>query len=415
MPEFEVRAIQGQAVAATITLDAEFVGTETLAAAIGVGDGQAARLSLAPTWASGQTANAYTQLDLELTAAQTLALPWGVYNVQVALDDDTAALAYGWLTIYPGPGGTGTPYWRSLASPAIAAAYLPDLSRDHQDILPHALAAATRIIEGYCQRPLVLDSYDHFARAENSNRIRLRARPVVELTRCSSGTASAIEVRNATATAATVNATRTNQKAMGITTLVFASTVSGTTTSQSITVASYGTIALLAAAINALGNGWSAAVRGGFGDYGSSELFGSPGARDAAGGVVELLVGSQPLRSCWLDPDSGVVEVNESFGGNGTAWGPRGRGDSRNSGIRCTYRAGYAYLKADTDLGYYPVPEDLEAACVMTASAILESSATVGPVKSQTVKDRHYELSDVKTDIPDEAKLILARYVEPVL
>jgi hypothetical protein len=413
--EFELRAIQGNVAPATLTLDADtFAGTETLTASVGVGDGQAARLTLTPTWTAGQTTGAYSQVDVELSAAQTLALPWGVYNVQVGISGGDAALAYGWLTVYPGPGGTATPFWRSLASPALAVAYLPSLTQDQQDILPHALTAATRSIEAYCGRPLVLDAYDHFVRVQNTNRLRLRARPVVELTRVSSGTAAAIRVQNTAATAATVNVVRSSSGALGVTSLVFASTIGGATTSQTITLASHGTITLLAAAINALGNGWSAAANDGYGDYGSAEIFGSPGAMDARNGWAELLVGGAPLGGYHLDADGGIVEVNSSFSGGGLVGSHRDRGDSRNSGIRVTYRAGYAYLKADSDLGYYTVPEDLELATVMTASAMIESSATVGSVKAQWVKDRKVEYADVQVSIPAQAREMLARYAEPV-
>ena len=415
MPEFEIRAIQGQAVAATITLDAgAFVGTESLKAAVGVGDNQDAILSLTPTWTAGQTSGAYTQVDLALTDAQTLALPWGVYNVQIGLDDETAALAYGWLTIYPGPGGEGAPQWRSLASPALAVAYLPNITLDQQDILPHALAAATRSIEGYCRRPLVLDSYDHFIRPQNSNRLRLKTRPVVELTRCSSGLKTAVQVQNTSATSATVNAVLSGPDSLGVSSLVFTSVVSGVSTVQTIVLASYATLTLLAAAINGLGNGWSATVPDSSdGATASSEIIGTVGARDARWSPAFLCVSDSPLSDYWLDPEQGVIEINQGFAGGGLVGNPRlERLDTRRLGIRVTYRAGYAYLKADTDLGYPVVPEDLAAACVMTASAILEAAATVGPVKSQTVNDRSYTLGDVRADIPDEAKLILARYVD---
>jgi hypothetical protein len=417
MPEFEIRAIQGQVGATTLTfVTGSFDGDETLTASIGVGDNQAAALTVAPTWTAGQTAGSYTEADLSLSASQTAALPWGVYNVQVGIADGSAPLAYGWLTIYPGPAGTGTPFWRSLASPAMAAAYLPNLTQDQQDVLPHALGAATRAIEGYCQRPLVLDSYDHIIRPQNTSRLRLRTRPVVELTRCAAGLESAVQIRNTTATAATVNFVPSAPGSLRVTSLVFISTVAGVATSQTVALASYGTLTLLAAAINALGNGWSADLpNSAHGDVASSEVVGTAGARDARTGVAELLIQTQPLSQYWLDPDLGFVEINQSFPGGGTIANPRiERCDSRLWGVRCTYRAGYAYLKADSDLGYYTVPDDLAAACVMTASAIIESAATVGPVKSQTVKDRSYTLSDVKTDIPEQAKLILARYTEVV-
>lgn len=418
MAEFEARAIQGNAAAATLTLTAgSFQGTETLTAAIGVGDNQAAVLTVTPTWTTGQTTGSYSRVDFAVTSTQTSALPWGVYNVQVGISDGSAPLAYGWLTIYPGPGGEGVPFWRSLCSPATAVAYLPSLTQDQRDILPHALAAATRAVEGYCRRPLVLDSYDHFVRPENSVRLRLRSRPVVELTRCASGLQSAIQVTNGTATAATVNFVLSGPKSLGVSSLVFISTSGGVATTQTLALASYGTLDLLAAAINALGNGWSAATPNAqVGDIASAEIIGTVGARDARYGQVDLLIHTQPLSTYWLDPDRGFVEVAGGFSGNGLVGNPRlERFDTRRYGVRCTYRAGYAYLQADSDLGYFTVPEDLAMATAMTAQSILESAPLAGPVESQHIKDRSYVLKADHSLIPDAARVILARYVEAVL
>jgi hypothetical protein len=414
--DFEIRAIQGTETAQTIRLSAGFNGTESLSLDVGVGDDQSAVTTLTPTWSSGQVAGSYTDLDVQITSTVSAALPWGAYGVNLRIDSSSVAAARGNLTVYPGAGGTGRPYQRLLASPAQAESYLPSMTRDQYDTLPVALVAATRAVEGYCQRPLVLSSYDHFIRPENTNRVRLRTRPVVELTRCAAGQQAAFWVANATADMASVNEVMATMGSLVPTSLVFKSTLAGTTTTQTLTVGSYATITLLVAAINALGNGWSATAYAPAASLPTSELFGTVGARDARGGRPEFFVSSQPLDSYWLNDSRGYIEVNQSIPGGFLVANPRREiCDTRHRGVRCTYRAGYAYLKADSDLGYLVVPEDLAAATIMTAQSILEATPAMGPVKSQTVKDRSYVLRDSMDVIPEPAKAILARYAEFVL
>ena len=409
--DLELRAIQGEATAYTLTLTAPFNGTETLSLSVGVGDDQAAITTLTPTWTAGQTTGAYTDVDASINSATSASLAWGVYDVGLTVGTGTVSAVKGTLTVYPGAGGTSRPFQRLLASPAQARSYLPSLTRDQYDTMSVALLAATRAVEAYCQRPLVLDSYDHFVRPNNSNKIRLRSRPVVELTRCASGQQAAFWVQNTTADMATVNQVLTAPNSLLPTSLVFKSTVSGTTTTQTLTVGSYATISSLVTAINALGNGWAATAYSPVSSYPTSELFASVGARDARYGRPEFYVSEKPLDSYWLDNDRGVIEINQGVTGYFLVPNPRiEQRDTRLWGIRCTYRAGYAYLKADSDRGYYTVPEDLAAATIMTAQAILESTPTLGPVKSQSVKDRSYVLRDSIDVIPDVAKSILVRY-----
>jgi len=414
--DFELRAIQGTETAQTITLTAGFDGTESLSLDVGVGDNQAAFSTLTPTWSSGQTTGSYTDLDVLIDAADSAALPWGVYGVDLRVGTSDVAAARGTLTVYPGAGGTGRPYQRLLASPAQAESYLPNMTRDQYDALPTALAAATRAVESFCQRPLVLSSYDHFIRPQNSNKVRLRTWPVADLTRCAAGQQAAFWVSNTTADMASVSEVMATQGTLVPTTLSFASVLSGTTTTQTLTVSSYATITLLVAAINALGNGWAATAYGQAAALPTSELFGTVGPRDAKSGRPEFFVSSQPLDSYWLDPERGVVEVNQSISGNFLVANPRRELlDTRRMGVRCTYRAGYAYLKADSDLGYYVVPDDLAAATIMTVQSIIEATPAMGPVKSQTVKDRSYVLRDSLDVVPEPARAILARYSEVVL
>ncbi len=309
---------------------------------------------------------------------------------------------------------------------------LPTMTQDQIDFLPFALRSATRAIETYCQRPLVMDSYDHILRPNNSIKLRLRARPIVEVSRVASTLMAGLVITyTGSAQTASVQTITGSPTSMAVVTLTFSSTIAGVTTTSAINVTTYATFDLLAAAINALGGGWGATVGNQMGSWSTGEAFGNPGVRGSVMEALDLNVYSRPLGQYQVDPDRGTIELGEFIPGGTLIVNPRvERWDTRRWGVRCTYRAGYAVTAADIALGYYSVPEDLQAACVMTCYAIMESAPMAGPVKSQSVKDRSYTLKDshnvipdaasatlnvrVRDFIPDAAKGLLASYVEVV-
>ncbi len=412
--DFEIRAFQGKGESFIVTLSGgTFVG-EPLAATIGAGDTSPAALTITPTWvAPVAPETAYTQVALSFTATQLSTLTQGPYSILVSLADSSAALAKGFLEVYPAPGGISLPYYRCLASPAFAQSFLPELSREQLDTLPAALVTATRAIESYVGRPLILDSYDHILRPNNSIRFRLKARPVVEVSRVSSDVIAGAILSNSTSTAsaATVQTITTGPNSLQIKSLVFALTISGVTTTQTITMSGYNTFGDLVTAINALGNGWGASSQPPFSSLPVADAFGTPGVRGVLREEPWIHTHSQRLGWYWSDPEQGYVELNEPIPGGFLIRNPRvERSDTRYWGVRFTYRAGYAVTAADIALGYYPVPEDLQTACVMTANNIIETVPMMGPLISQSVKDRSYTLRDDPSIIPRPAQMLLQRY-----
>lgn len=418
MPEFQWRAFQGQGETWTNTLNISgFAGTEPLTASIYKGNTQAAVLTVTPAWnTSVNQTTPPTLIDTSITGVQFNAMIPGAYFVLIGVADGSAALQKGFLDLYPAPGGTPPLFERALTTPAQLQAIFPSMSQDEIDYLPFAIRAATRHIETYCQHPLVLDSYDHVIRPSNSIRLRLRSRPVVEVSRVASTLSSALMMSyGGSAQMASVRTATASPTSMAIVALTFSATDAGVTTSTTINVTTYPTFDLLAAAINALGGGWSATVAPMMGSWPTSEAFGTPGTRGAIREQLDLTVYSQPLGQFWIDADRGWLEVNESVPGGFLVPNPRvERYDTRRFGVRCSYRAGYATTVADVALGCYPVPEDLEVATAITARSIAQADLIAGPVKTQSVKDRSYTLKDSYEIIPDAAKSMLASYIDVV-
>lgn len=413
MPDgFEIRAFQGKGTVFPVELRVgSFAGTEPLMATIGAGDTSSPALAVMPTWiAPTPPATAYTAVALPFTASDLAALAPGPYSVLISLADSTAPLARGFLEVYAAPGGLARPYYRSLTTPAFAEEFLPDLTREQADMLPLALAGATRTIETFVGRGLVLDAYDHFARPVNSTKLRLRTRPVVEVFRVAVDTIAGLVLSNGTsgASSATVQTVTTGPNSLQIKNLAFALTVSGATTTQPLVMASYPTFGALAAAIVALGNGWGASTQ--VPGLAVADAFGSPGVRGVLRENPWIHTHSQRLGWVWGDPDRGVIELDEPIPGGTLIRRRADRSDSRDTAVRVTYRAGYATDPADVALGYYPVPEDLQVACTMTAKAIIEHLPQLGPVMSQTVKDRSYTLQQNPLLIPLSVQQILQSY-----
>lgn len=417
MAEIEIRAFQGQGATFTATINRSgFAGTETLTASVYRGDTQAALLTITPVWNTGTDQTTPPRLvDFPFTGPQLSALAPGAYAILLGLADNTAAFAKGILEVYPAPGGTPPPFERSLASVARAQSMLPELRQDQIDYLPSALRAATRAIETYCGGPWVLTTYDKIIRPKAGlPQVRLNTRKAVDVQRVAVDVVCGCLVSNASVGigAASLQATIAAPGSLQVKSLAFKVTTNGAVASQSLALANYATFNDLAAGINGLGNGWAATAGSGrVGTIACTEAFGTPTARSVLDGPIWVHTHSDPLGWQWVNPEQGIVEINEPIPGGFLVPNPRvERSDSRYWGIRFTWRAGYAVQQADIDLGYEPVPDDLQDATIMTAKAVIEAGPMAGPVKSQTVKDRSYVLKDMHAVIPDAAKDILAGY-----
>jgi hypothetical protein len=412
---FSWRAFQGQDMGETVSLDPAaaggFDGTELLTGRLSLGDWQSPPvLTFTPTWNPDPS---HLKIDSILLGALTSALYPGSYNVTLARDGTGAALAYGLLELYPNTGGAQAPWQISLASVSRAQSILPELSQNAIDALPWALASATKTIENYVGRALALRTFDEIIRPNNSIKLRLRTKPVAQVSRLNANAVKPLRITNGgPAQMATVAMTTLDPKLLQITTLVFTSVLAGVATTQTLVVGSYPTFNALAAAINALGNGWSATLDPNHGAYPTADAFGFPGAVGATNGrYAEILTHDWPLSDWWLDANQGVIELNEPIPhGYVVRSTLRERSDSRYWGVRCTYRAGYAILDSDLAQGFPAVPTDLEGATIATAQNIIESTPLVGPLMSQAVKDRSYTLKNELSAIPSTALSMLSAY-----
>jgi hypothetical protein len=165
----------------------------------------------------------------------------------------------------------------------LARAYysLPGVSSD--TIVQALLTAASDAIQKWCRRDFVSTSYDELYSGGGERHLLLRQYPIVSVESVRYRPVTVLKITN-TLTAnvqARVSVTSTGLKLVRVN--------AGTkTTDTSVTFAGNATLTALAAAINALGNGWSAQVTGDSTNYGSwpsADLYWPPAFPTFSGGT----------------------------------------------------------------------------------------------------------------------------------
>jgi hypothetical protein len=226
------------------------------------------------------------------------------------------------------------------------------------------ITACSRAIEKWCRRDFVQTVYDELYSGNGDRRLFLRHYPL--------NSVQSVRYRPSTVLKVINNDTATNQQARvqatatGFTLTRVASGVS--TSDTSVTYASYVTLGAVAAAITALGNGWSAQVAGDANNYGnwpSADLYVPnsanqlQGALTARGQFAELKMHTEELAGFQWDARHGWLlraipyTDPELLHPEDLIW-PVGINN-----FRVQYTAGYA-----------TVPEDVQEACAMWVAAL---------------------------------------------
>jgi hypothetical protein len=219
------------------------------------------------------------------------------------------------------------------------------------------ITAVTRAISKFCRRNFDSQTYDELYNGTGDRRLALRQFPIVSVARVAYGPIPVLRVSNTSAAnqRATVAVTST-----GLSLTRVASGVSSTDTS--ITWGSYPTLAQVAAAVNALGNGWSAVVAdGSYANRASADLRAPQGALNALNVQAPLLLHAQELSGYDIDADRG--------------WLIRGPAsaemlDAFDDPLPPTWFGGLNYWRVVYTAGFATVPEDVQEACAEWVAAL---------------------------------------------
>lgn len=244
----------------------------------------------------------------------------------------------------------------SYARQALAQLGLSAAQLTHLD---SAIDSASAAIERYCRRKFVRATYDQVFLPAWDGGILLTQYPVNAISRVAGGRRGVLTVKN--------TATTTNQRATvafdypalsdydsGLTSqgLKLVWVASAVTTTSTLSFATYPTLSTLAAAVTALGNGWSAAVDSGFESWASSDLVGAEGAMGclgSEGAEIDVFAEDLDATDYAFERSSGLLNL-------------RGR-ERREAFVFKDEAPGLAewgYVRVIWDAGYQTIPADLQ-------------------------------------------------------
>jgi hypothetical protein len=246
------------------------------------------------------------------------------------------------------------------------------------------VTACSKAIKKYCRREFDSQTFDELYDHPVSGRLLLRQFPILSISRAAFEPTTVLRVKNTSASnqRATVAVTSTGLSLMRV-----ASGVSSTDTS--VTWAANATLTAVATAVNALGNGWSAAVADtAYNNRASADLRAVQGALHAKDVDAELKIHLQESRGYSIDAERGILAV-------GTGDWPLL--DGATNYWRVIYTAGFA-----------TVPEDVQEACAQWVAALFFQTKRDPGLSQETLL-----ASGARTPfstIPPGAKALLAPY-----
>ncbi len=235
---------------------------------------------------------------------------------------------------------TGPTSYSGLATLTDTKVHLGVTTTDDNALITSILERVTAQIQQDLGRDIISTTYTKERyNGHGLTRLRLKQWPIVQVSDIRVGITSVLTVTNVSATSGAKHAfVRVDS------TKIYLELVGGDNAgTDSLTLASYATVALLVAAIDALGKGWDAT---GTDTFPASDLLPTDGKLFALDKSVTVYRGATPLSAFTVDDaDAGMIYSAGAF--------PMG---VRN--IIVTYVAGYS-----------TIPNDLENACILWAAA----------------------------------------------
>ncbi len=241
------------------------------------------------------------------------------------------------------------------------------------------IAAVSAAIERWCRRTFASAAYDEVYDGSEQSELILQHFPVLFVERVACLPTPVLRVQNGAASVqrATVQVTATG--------LNLTRVASGVAATDTITFVGNATLTDLAAAIAALGNGWSASVAADqFANRASADLRALQGAFAAKDSAAELAIHLQELTSFEIDAARGFLVRAARWSGPPRGW-------------RVIYTAGYA-----------SVPEDIQEACAQWVAMLFWQTKRDPGLAQETVPGT-ISRTPVR-DLPPSVRLLLEPY-----
>jgi hypothetical protein len=340
------------------------------------------------------------------------------------------------MPIALGSGGIGIAPNSNAAIDLCTAAYASDalsaggitLSTAQLTILPTLITAASREIIRYCGRQFALATYDEIVTPEGGRQdrgepasVKLSYFPVQSVTRVQTGRSTVLTVNNTDQT--------TNQLAsvafavsgdveyndLTYTGLNLSRTASGTVAASSLSFTTYPTVNALAAAINALGGGWKAAVASNStpspGLIASTELVGVREPKNAFSPGASLDAFTTAADSYDIDRRTGIMRC---YGWSG--WGAGGFGGAFGDPFGSSWDGsyglgggvlGFSQYRVVYSAGYATIPEDIQQVCAELVKLTYERLKTDMTLQSETTGKYTFTARQAIQGLPEWAIQIL--------
>lgn len=267
-----------------------------------------------------------------------------------------------------------------LITNARARLNLPGAKATDEAVISILVRAASAAIERYCRRRFPAADCDELYHGSADCRLLLRHYPILAVAAVRRGLAGVLAVAN---TSAANQQARVALTATGVELVRVAGGVQATST---VSFAGNATLAALASAITALGNGWSAQVVGDYGSWPAADLRAPQGAVSALGRPAELGLHTETLADFQIDAEHG--------------WLARPGG----------WRGGLNEYRVQYTAGYAAVPEDVQEACAeLVATWFAQRGRDLSLTAEHTVGTYSYRTA-VGDRLPDRVRGLLRPY-----
>jgi hypothetical protein len=258
----------------------------------------------------------------------------------------------------------------NLCSRERAKYNLPSATTADDRTIDALIGAASAAIQKHCRRTLALARFDEVLDGTLDPRLLLREYPIQAVESVRYSPQPVLEVQN-TLTATNQQA-RVTVTSTGLELVRVASGVLSRDTS--VTHDSFPTLASMAAAIAALGNGWTARVSAAdFALFPGQDLWVAPcfgdaqqsqGAMDCRGRYAALLLHTQELSGYAWDARGWLYRRD--------AWRDAGYDTQRQ--LVYPWVGGPGYWRVQYTAGYQEIPEDVQEACAAWVSVLFEQT-----------------------------------------
>ena len=291
-------------------------------------------------------------------------------------------------------------------SRATQNATLAALSSSNASYLASLITAASGAIRAACHRDFSQTSYTEYHSGGIYIRepLRLRQFPIVEITRVGTDPRPAILIQNVapgTNQRATIETTPTGVRLFRI--------ASATPVTNDLPFATYPTIAELAAAVNALGAGWSAQVIDEFALWPSGDLKLLQGAVTALYGGRQLELYTEDLQPfvSWPPGDPwGEESGYQAFCG----W----RLDEETGELYGRFPRGQLNVRVDYAAGFATIPQPVQEACVQLVLDLYNGGLVNTTLKKATLGSGSFELQDQTSAaaLSGKVQMLLAPFID---